>query len=152
MKKALGLLTLSLLLTGCSSNKKTTTVCKGSLDEITDSNVTIQATGDKTTKMTNKVTYDFTNYIKEETPITYYEDLVKEDRDEINDLKGVNAKYTVEGTKIVLTVTVDYQKADFKELAAAKLIVQGSAGEVKYISLKQTIAQQTQAGLTCKQK
>lgn len=152
MKKVLGLLTLGLLLTGCSNNKETTTICKGSLDEITDSIVTIQAKGDETTKMTNKVTYDFTNYISDQTPITYYEDLVKEDNDELNDLKGVKANYKIEGTKITLTVTVDYKKADFKQLADAKLIVQGTEGEVKYISLKQTIAQQTKAGLTCKEK
>ena len=48
MKKLLSVMLLALLLTGCGGEEKTTTICKGNIDEMTAAEVTIEATGDKT--------------------------------------------------------------------------------------------------------
>lgn len=151
MKKILGVLLFTLLITGCSG-EKTTTVCKGAVSDKVATTVKINATDDKVTTMENIVTCDFSELISEETPITYYKDYMEEQNKNYTKLEGVKTKYAVNGNKVVLTVTVDYEKADFDELAKAKIIVSKDDKKVTYISLKETIDQQTKAGLTCKQK
>lgn len=47
MKKLLSVMLLALLLTGCGGEEKTTTICKGNIDEMTAAEVTIEATGEK---------------------------------------------------------------------------------------------------------
>lgn len=154
MKKFLCLMMLTGLLTGCGeSGKKTTTVCKGNLDEITAATVEIKATGDKTDIMKSHVVYDFSNYISEEMPIdTYWLEQIKSMNVDYDSIKGASAKYSVDGNKIVLDIELDYSKADIDELKKAGLITSSEDKKVTYISLKQTINEQEKGGLTCKEK
>ena len=94
MKKLLSVMLLALLLTGCGGEEKTTTICKGNIDEMTAAEVTIEATGDKTDVMKSTVTYDFTGYVTESTPIdTYWLPKVKSINVDYDSLKGGSAKY-----------------------------------------------------------
>lgn len=89
MKKLLSVMLLALLLTGCGGEEKTTTICKGNIDEMTAAEVTIEATGDKTDVMKSTVTYDFTGYVTESTPIdTYWLPKVKSINVDYDSLKG----------------------------------------------------------------
>ena len=116
-KTILSVMSLALLLTGCGGEEKTTTICKGNIDEMTAAEVTIEATGDKTDVMKSTVTYDFTGYVTESTPIdTYWLPKVKSINVDYDSLKGGSAKYTVDGEKIILKIELDYGEADFDEL------------------------------------
>ena len=90
---------------------------------MTAAEVTIEATGDKTDVMKSTVTYDFTGYVTESTPMILIGflkwNLLMFDYDS---LKGGSAKYTVDGEKIILKIELDYGEADFDELKKAKLV------------------------------
>ena len=141
MKKLLSVMLLALLLTGCGGEEKTTTICKGNIDEMTAAEVTIEATGDKTDVMKS-------------TPIdTYWLPKVKSINVDYDSLKGGSAKYTVDGEKIILKIELDYGEADFDELKKAKLVTTtDSDKKIVYISLEETIKEQEKGGLTCKEK
>ena len=154
MKKLLSVMLLALLLTGCGGEEKTTTICKGNIDEMTAAEITIEATGDKTDVMKSTVTYDFTGYVTESPPIdTYWLPKVKSINVDYDSLKGGSAKYTVDGEKIILKIELDYGEADFDELKKAKLVTTtDSDKKIVYISLEETIKEQEKGGLTCKEK
>lgn len=154
MKKLLGVMLLALVLTGCGSKEeKSTTICKGNIDELTATEVTIEATDDKTDVMKSHVVYDLTSYVSEELPIdTYWLAQVKSINIDFNSLDGAKAKYSVDGEKIILDVEINYDEADFDQLKDAGLITTGKDGKVVYISLEQTIKEQEKAGLTCKKQ
>ncbi len=153
MKKLLCIMLLAGLLTGCGSDKKTTTVCKGNINEMIAATVTIEATGEKTDVMKNHIVYDLSNYITEEMPIdTYWLEQIKLTNADYESLKGVSAKYNVEGKKVILDLELDYNKADLDELKKAGLITTDSDKKVVYVSLEQTIKEQEKGGLTCKEK
>ena len=96
MKKLLSVMLLALLLTGCGGEEKTTTICKGNIDEMTAAEVTIEATGDKTDVMKSTVTYDFTGYVTESTPIdTYWLPKVKSINVDYDSLMNESLKLTL---------------------------------------------------------
>ena len=152
MKKLLSLALMTLLLTGCGAEDKTTTICKGNLDEITEATVTIEAEGDKTNVMKGTVVYDLSSMVSEDAPIDTWLPILKSSNIDYNSLKGGKAEYKVDGNKITLDLELDYEKADFDELKKANLITTSEEGKVTYISLEQTIKEQEKTGLTCKEK
>ncbi|MFQ6792725.1 DUF1307 domain-containing protein [Thomasclavelia sp.] len=151
MKKLLGMLMLALVVTGCSGGgEKTTTVCKGNIDELTTNTTTIEATDDKVSTMKATIEYDVTSLVSDTTTIEYLESYVKSMNVDYGSLDGVTAKYTTEGTIITLEVEINYEEADMEQLADAGVITSTDGKEIAYISLDETIKEQEAAGLTCK--
>ena len=117
-----------------------TTICKGTLDMITDEEVEVISSDDKVKETKTKVIYDYTDYIKNSN--TFYKNV-----------KGVKTSLKVEGNKIIYEVDIQYSQDYMKDLVEAGLVsTNGSYKDIDYISLKDTIENQKSAGLTCKEK
>lgn len=151
MKKFLGMLMLALLVTGCGGDK-TTTVCKGNIDELTTNTTTIEATDDQVNTMKAVVEYDVTDYVDDQYTIDYWLSQLKSINVDYESLDGVIANWDVDGTIITLEVEINYDEADLSQLSDAGVITSTEDGEVAYISLEETVKQQESAGLTCKEQ
>jgi len=117
-----------------------TTICKGTLDMITDEEVEVISSDDKVKETKTKVIYDYKDYIKNSN--TFYKNV-----------KGVKTSLKVEGNKIIYEVDIQYSQDYMKDLVEAGLVsTNGSYKDIDYISLKDTIENQKSAGLTCKEK
>jgi len=117
-----------------------TTICKGTLDMITDEEVEVISSDDKVKETKTKVIYDYTDYVSESYPI-------------YKNVKGVKTSLKVEGNKIIYEVDIQYSQDYMKDLVEAGLVsTNGSYKDIDYISLKDTIENQKSAGLTCKEK
>ena len=118
-----------------------TTICKGTLDMITDEEVEVISSDDKVKETKAKVIYDYRDYVSESYPISYY------------NVKGVKTSLKVEGNKIIYEVDIQYSQDYMKDLVEAGLVsTNGSYKDIDYISLKDTIVNQKSAGLTWKEK
>lgn len=153
MKKLFFVFLFATMITGCGGNEKTTTVCKGNIDELTTNTTTIESSDDQVEIMRAEVVYDVTDYVTDTFPIEYWESQLKSINVDYDSLDGVTAKWDVDDTIITLNVEIDYTKADFDQLADAGVITtSGGEDEITYISLEQTIKEQENAGLTCKEQ
>ena len=123
-----------------------TTICKGTLDMITDEEVEVISSDDKVKETKTKVIYDYTDYVSESYPISYYKDYIKNSNTFYKNVKGVKTSLKVEGNKIIYEVDIQYSQDYMKDLVEAGLV------SIDYISLKDTIENQKSAGLTCKEK
>ena len=126
-----------------------TTICKGTLDMITDEEVEVISSDDKVKETKAKVIYDYTDYVSESYPISYYKDYIKNSNTFYKNVKGVKTSLKVEGNKIIYEVDIQYSQDYMKDLVEAGLV---STNGIDYISLKDTIENQKSAGLTCKEK
>ena len=130
-----------------------TTICKGTLDMITDEEVEVISSDDKVKETKTKVIYDYTDYVSESYPISYYKDYIKNSNTFYKNVKGVKTSLKVEGNKIIYEVDIQYSQDYMKDLVEAGLVrTNGSYKDIDYISLKDTIENQKSAGLTCKEK
>lgn len=130
-----------------------TTICKGTLDMITDEEVEVISSDDKVKETKTKVIYDYTDYVSESYPISYYKDYIKNSNTFYKNVKGVKTSLKVEGNKIIYEVDIQYSQDYMKDLVEAGLVsINGSYKDIDYISLKDTIENQKSAGLTCKEK
>ena len=130
-----------------------TTICKGTLDMITDEEVEVISSDDKVKETKTKVIYDYTDYVSESYPISYYKDYIKNSNTFYKNVKGVKTSLKVEGNKIIYEVDIQYSQDYMKDLVEAVLVItNGSYKDIDYISLKDTIENQKSAGLTCKEK
>ena len=153
MKKLFFVFLFATMITGCGGSEKTTTVCKGNIDELTTNTTTIESSDDQVEIMRAEVVYDVTGYVTDTFPIEYWESQLKSINVDYDSLDGVTAKWDVDDTIITLNVEIDYTKADFDQLADAGVITtSGGEDEITYISLEQTIKEQENVGLTCKEQ
>ena len=153
MKKLFFVFLFATMITGCGGSEKTTTVCKGNIDELTTNTTTIESSDDQVEIMRAEVVYDVTDYVTDTFPIEYWESQLKSINVDYDSLDGVTAKWDVDDTIITLNVEIDYTKADFDQLGDAGVITtSGGEDEITYISLEQTIKEQENAGLTCKEQ
>lgn len=130
-----------------------TTICKGTLDMITDEEVEVISSDDKVKETKTKVIYDYTDYVSESYPISYYKDYIKNSNTFYKNVKGVKTSLKVEGNKIIYEVDIQYSQDYMKDLVEAGLVsTNGSYKDIDYISLIDTIENQKSAGLTCKEK
>lgn len=130
-----------------------TTICKGTLDMITDEEVEVISSDDKVKETKTKVIYDYTDYVSESYPISYFKDYIKNSNTFYKNVKGVKTSLKVEGNKIIYEVDIQYSQDYMKDLVEAGLVsTNGSYKDIVYISLKDTIENQKSAGLTCKEK
>lgn len=130
-----------------------TTICKGTLDMITDEEVEVISSDDKVKETKTKVIYDYTDYVSESYPISYYKDYIKNSNTFYKNVKGVKTSLKVEGNKIIYEVDIQYSQDYMKDLVEAGLVsTNDSYKDIDYISLKDTIENQKSAGLTCKEK
>ena len=79
-----------------------TTICKGTLDMITDEEVEVISSDDKVKETKTKVIYDYTDYVSESYPISYYKDYIKNSNTFYKNVKGVKTSLKVEGNKIIM--------------------------------------------------
>lgn len=136
-----------------TSHLTKTTICKGKLDMITTEEVEIISSDDKVKETKTKVIYDYTDYVSESYPISYYKDYIKNSNTFYKNVKGVKTSLKVEGNKIIYEVDIQYSQDYMKDLVEAGLVsTNGSYKDIDYISLKDTIENQKSAGLTCKEK
>ena len=146
MKKLLVLVTSLMLLAGCSEPKvEKVTVCKGT-SEGNDIVNTIKYVDEKV----NSVTYQNTIVVSESL-IDYIKTYADNYKETVKDIEGLTYDYTIEGTTVVETTTVDYTVADLSELAAAGLITTGENETVDYIDFTLTLKYMTDIGLTCEE-
>lgn len=139
MKKLLAVLVPVLLLTGCGSSE-TTTTCTFK-EGPTETTATFTSKGDKVSKQVEESVI----VLDAETK-TYASTLVSLLESELKDIKGVTFTDKTKDDKLILTITVDYTKADFDELAKKDLVESG----VDYISLEKTVESFEKDGYTCK--
>ena len=125
-----------------------TTICKGTLDMITDEEVEVISSDDKVKETKTKVIYDYTDYVSESYPISYYKDYIENSNTFYKNVKGVKTSLKVEGNKIIYEVDIQYSQDYMKDLVEAGLVSTNGS----YKSLKDTIENQKSAGLTCKEK
>lgn len=155
MKKLLGLLLCGLVLTGCSGAKETTTVCQGDLGKVNNISVSqtadIEAEGDTVKKMTTVATYDFTDVLSDYYTMEDAESMIKENVN-YDSLKGVTTKFETKDNTVILTVTVDYDKADMSALESAGLITSENGKTPDFVSLEKTVDGFKDEGATCKEK
>ena len=130
-----------------------TTICKGTLDMITDEEVEVISSDDKVKETKTQVTYDYSDYVSDMYPISYYKDYIKNSNKFYKNINGVKASLKVKGNKVIYTVDIQYDSDYMKDLVEAGLVsTNGSYKDIDYISLKDTIENQKSAGLTCKEK
>lgn len=136
-----------------TSHLTKTTICKGKLDMITDEEVEVISSDDKVKETKTKVIYDYTDYVSESYPISYYKDYIKNSNTFYKNVKGVKTSLKVEGNKVIYTVDIQYDSDYMKDLVEAGLVsTNGSYKDIEYISLQDTLKNQENAGLTCKEK
>ena len=120
---------------------------------VTDEEVEVISSDDKVKETKTKVIYDYTDYVSESYPISYYKDYIKNSNTFYKNVKGVKTSLKVEGNKIIYEVDIQYSQDYMKDLVEAGLVsTNGSYKDIDYISLKDTIENQKSAGLTCKEK
>lgn len=113
-----------------------TTICKGTLDMITDEEVEVISSDDKVKETKTKVIYDYTDYVSESYPISYYKDYIKNSNTFYKNVKGVKTSLKVEGNKIIYEVDIQYSQDYMKDLVEAGLVsTNGSYKDIDYISL-----------------
>ena len=136
-----------------TSHLTKTTICKGKLDMITTEEVEVISSDEKVKETKTKVIYDYTDYVSESYPISYYKDYIKNSNTFYKNVNGVKASLKVKGNKVIYTVDIQYDSDYMKDLVEAGLVsTNGSYKDIDYISLKDTIENQKSAGLTCKEK
>ena len=136
-----------------TSHLTKTTICKGKLDMITTEEVEIISSDEKVKETKTQVTYDYSDYVSDMYPISYYKDYIKNSNTFYKNVKGVKTSLKVEGNKIIYEVDIQYSQDYMKDLVEAGLVsTNGSYKDIDYISLKDTIEKQKSAGLTCKEK
>ena len=91
-----------------------TTICKGTLDMITDEEVEVISSDDKVKETKTKVIYDYTDYVSESYPISYYKDYIKNSNTFYKNVKGVKTSLKVEGNKIIYEVDIQYSQENQK--------------------------------------
>ncbi|MDD8048654.1 MAG: DUF1307 domain-containing protein [Thomasclavelia sp.] len=157
MKKIKSLLVMAvalLVLVGCGSSSVEKTTTTATLTT-TSSGIpatevmTIKAEDDKVMSQSNLLTYKLAG--------TSYETLADQTLEQIKSgltayasCKGVTIDSKVEGTNIIVTVTINYKKADLSELKTAGLVTSTTGEDVDYISLKETKKALKQQGYTIK--
>ena len=136
-----------------TSHLTKTTICKGKLDMITTEEVEVISSDEKVKETKTQVTYDYSDYVSDMYPISYYKDYIKNSNTFYKNVKGVKTSLKVEGNKIIYEVDIQYSQDYMKDLVEAGLVsTNGSYKDIDYISLKDTIENQRSAGLTCKEK
>ena len=129
------------------------TICKGKLDMITTEEVEVISSDEKVKETKTQVTYDYSDYVSDMYPISYYKDYIKNSNKFYKDINGVKASLKVKGNKVIYTVDIQYDSDYMKDLVEAELVsTNGSYKDIEYISLQDTLKNQENAGLTCKEK
>mgnify|MGYP000271929918 CR=1 FL=1 len=83
----------------------------------------------------------------------WYKDYIKNSNKFYKDINGVKASLKVKGNKVIYTVDIQYDSDYMKDLVEAGLVsTNGSYKDIEYISLQDTLKNQENAGLTCKEK
>lgn len=136
-----------------TSHLTKTTICKGKLDMITTEEVEVISSDEKVKETKTQVTYDYSDYVSDMYPISYYKDYIKNSNKFYKDINGVKASLKVKGNKVIYTVDIQYDSDYMKDLVEAGLVsTNGSYKDIEYISLQDTLKNQENAGLTCKEK
>ena len=153
MKKGIvscGIFAIALLLGGCSSEPVTKT-CSSDADGVYDE-MTITSVDGKVTKMEERLEVDFSDYGATEEDMN---DLTDDDLKDLfestmpelaQELDGITIDYQLDGTKGIILVTFDFEKADPAVLADLGVI----DTETSNISLDLSIEELEQQGYTCK--
>ena len=111
------------------------------------------STIEKVKETKTQVTYDYSDYVSDMYPISYYKDYIKNSNKFYKDINGVKASLKVKGNKVIYTVDIQYDSDYMKDLVEAGLVsTNGSYKDIEYISLQDTLKNQENAGLTCKEK
>lgn len=143
MKKILVCIMAVCMLCACGQ-KERTTVCKGTVSGIEVVN-TIKYSGEKANSIIHENTIEV-----EQGAIEYVKEYMDGYKDEVTKLSGVTYEYTVEGTKVVEKMTIDYTTADLSSLIDLGLIYVGEGEEEpQFVSYQLTIDSMTNSGLTC---
>ena len=104
-----------------------TTICKGTLDMITDEEVEVISSDDKVKETKTQVTYDYSDYVSDMYPISYYKDYIKNSNKFYKNINGVKASLKVKGNKVIYTVDIQYDSDYMKDLVEAGLVSTNSA-------------------------
>lgn len=136
-----------------TSHLTKTTICKGKLDMITTEKVEIISSDEKVKETKTQVTYDYRDYVSDTYPISYYKNYIKNSNAFYKDVNGVKTSLKVKGNKVIYTVDIQYDSDYMKDLVEADLVsTNGNYKDIEYISLQDTLKNQENAGLTCKEK
>ena len=120
---------------------------------ITTEEVEVISSDEKVKETKTQVTYDYSDYVSDMYPISYYKDYIKNSNKFYKDINGVKASLKVKGNKVIYTVDIQYDSDYMKDLVEAGLVsTNGSYKDIEYISLQDTLKNQENAGLTCKEK
>ena len=146
MKKLLCMLCLAAcVLCGCSSNKTETLKCTGTLSGVINVTNTIEYEDDKVLKQTlvNVVTVEDLGISESdlETLVSQYSGSY--------DIDGVTYSYKIEEGVFTETIAIDFEKANFDDLATAGLISAEEEGTITYISLEETKEALETASFVC---
>ena len=76
-----------------TSHLTKTTICKGKLDMITTEEVEVISSDEKVKETKTQVTYDYSDYVSDMYPISYYKDYIKNSNKFYKDINGFNTIY-----------------------------------------------------------
>ncbi len=123
-----------------TSHLTKTTICKGKLDMITTEEVEVISSDEKVKETKTQVTYDYSDYVSDMYPISYYKDYIKNSNKFYKDINGVKASLKVKGNKVIYTVDIQYDSDYMKDLVEAGLVsTNGSYKDIEYISFTRYI-------------
>lgn len=130
---------------GSKGEKTSITVCEGNTMSVEVVN-TLEAKGNKVIKQTMEMKTDIGS-------LGLSEDDIKDLLDQVAavyDITGVSYDHSLDGNILTETVTIDFSKADLKELKEAELLDESSTGDEAFIGLKETVSAIEGQGFTCK--
>lgn len=144
MKKLLALVAALCMLTACGGgSSEKTTVCSG-----TTSGGDVVNTIKYVDEKVNSITYQNTMEI-DESLIDYVKEYADSYKETVEQISGISYTYTIDGTTVVETTTIDYTVADMDELISNGMIDAGENETVDYIDYELTLDNMTSIGLTC---
>lgn len=111
--------------------------------------LTFEAKGDQIQNMTQVFTMSFADLgIREDLDAQSIQDKINQSLQSLYDLKGVEATGKIVEDHVEITLHVNYEIANDKELVEAGLLQEGER-DSEHISLKQTRKSQEASGYTC---
>ena len=111
--------------------------------------LTFEAKGDQIQNMTQVFTMSFADLgIREDLDAQSIQDKINQSLQSLYDLKGVEATGKIVEDHVEITLRVNYEIANDKELVEAGLLQEGER-DSEHISLKQTRKSQEASGYTC---
>lgn len=122
------------MVTGCTVDEKTTTVCSG-LYYDQEMEIMLEAVGDKIQTQEITMSFDYEKYGYSEEEIVKE----KEAQKEYETPQGVTYDYRIENGRVLETILIDFEKLDLSLIDGNSSMSVALSNDASYASLKETL-------------